>query len=106
MEILSLKEFKKICQRLSFKQFVFSSDNQSWNQVEHTIRISTTFSLMMITYNPNMICFKNNNGILYLDRVKGIKVSDAKSLLGTVFTIICGDTRSKVNDMEYTIVAR
>lgn len=106
MQNLSIQEFKKVCDALSPTQFIFSSENQSWHQVEHTIRAKLTFTIMMIAFNPNTICLKNHTDSLCLNRVKSIKINDEKSMLGTIFTVICGDSGSNSKDVAYTIIAR
>lgn len=107
MENLSVREFMKVCDSLSPKQFIFSSENQAWNKVEHTIKMKLTFTMMLIALNPNVIFLKNDeNNFLYLDRVKIVKTSDEDSVLGDVFTIICGDSANSLNDVEYTIIVR
>lgn len=106
MSNLSVREFKEVCDTLSAKQFIFSSENQPWNRVEHTIKAKLTFTIMLIALNPNSICFKNNDNTLYLERVKGVVMSDEKSVLGEVFTIICGDSVNDLNDVSYTIIVR
>lgn len=104
--LLSVREFKEVCDALSLKQFIFSTENQAWNKVEHTIKAELTFTVMVIAFNPNAIFLKNSTNYLCFDRVKSIKMSDEKSLLGAVFTIICGDSGNNSNDVTYTIIAR
>ena len=106
MKNLSVREFKKVCDALSPKQFIFYSENQSWDKVEHTIKVKLTFTIMLIAFNPNAICFKNKDDFFHMDGVKSIKMSDEKSILGAVFTIICGDLDNDSNDVAYTIIAR
>ena len=106
MQNLSVREFKEVCDTLSPKQFIFSSENQNWNKVEYTMSMKLTFTVMMIAYNPNSICFKNGTDYICLDRVKSIKKNDEISMIGGVFTIICGDFSNSSNDVAYTIIAR
>ena len=106
MSNLSVREFKEVCETLSPKHFIFSSENQPWSRVEHTIKANFTFPIMMIAFNPNAICFKNSDNTLCLDRVKSVVMSDEKSILGEIFTIICGDSGTDLNDVSYTIIAR
>lgn len=101
-----MREFKDVCDSISPKQFIFCSDNQMWNRVEHTINVKLTFTIMMIAFNPNSICFKNSTDFLCLDRVKSIKIDSDSSALGLVFTVVCGDNKSSTNDISYTIIAR
>lgn len=104
MQNLSVREFKNVCDTLSPKQFIFLSENQDWSRVDHTIKVKLTFKIMMIAFNPNAICLQSSTDYLCLDRVKSIKMNE--SILGLVFTVICGDSGSNSNDVAYTIIAR
>lgn len=103
---LSVREFEKLCDVLSPREFVFFSENQSWNMMEHTLKVKLTFKIMLIAFNPNTICFKNHTDFLRLDRVKCVKMMSDTSMLGSIFTIICGDSNDNINDVAYTIIAR
>ncbi len=106
MQNLSVREFKNVCDTLSPSKFIFTSENQQWDKVNHTIKVSLSFKIMLIAFNPNTICFKNADNALCLERVKYIRVNDENSLIGAVFTIVCGDFSSSDSDVSYTIVAR
>ena len=103
---LSVREFKDLCDTLSPSRFIFSTENQLWDKADHTISVKLTFSIMLIAFNPNVICFKNSSDYLCLEKVKCIRTDKNKCALGTVFTIICGDFNSNTNDVTYTIIAR
>lgn len=106
MKNLSVREFKEECDSLSPKQFIFSSENQVWERIEHTAKLKMVFSVMMIAFNPNVIWLEGSDCHLCLDGVKSIKKSEERSILGEVFTIVCGDLRTAINDVEYTIIVR
>ena len=103
---LSVRQFKEACDSLLATEFIFASENQPWNKVEHTLSVKLTFKIMLIALNPNTICFKNGDDYLKLDRVKCVKMYDEKCMIGAVFTVICGDTRNNSNDVEYTVIVR
>lgn len=106
MKKLSMTEFKKTCELLSPDKFIFASENQKWNNAGTTIKANLFFNNMIMAYNPNSICFKGDGGSLQLDRVKSINMSEEDSLLGTVFTVICGDCFSDSHNTFYTIIAQ
>ena len=106
MEILSVREFKNVCDALSLKKFIFYSENQSWDRVENTIKIRLTFTTVLVAFNPNAICLKSEENSICFDRVKSVRMLDNESGLGVVFTIICGDSGNNLNDVSYTIIAR
>ena len=104
--VMSVGELKRYYEGRSVRRILFCTENQSWDKVEHTAKVKLTFTIMLIAFNPNAICLKNKDDFLRLDRVKSIKMSDEKSMLGAVFTIICGDLGNNSNDVAYTIIAR
>lgn len=106
MQKLSLREFKNTCDSLSFNKFTFFSENQSWDKVGHTIKVKMTFKIALIAFNPNIICFKDADNYLCLNRVKCIKMKEENSMIGRVFTIVCGDFSNADNDISYTIIAQ
>lgn len=103
---LSVREFKEMCDTMSPSRFIFSSENQLRNEAKHLISIQITFSVMLIAFNPNAVCFKNSQGNLCLDRVKYVRKENDGSTIGTIFTIICGDFDNEKDDEYYTIVVR
>lgn len=107
MKKLSLSEFKRTCTTISPTQFIFSSENQVQKGEANNVKVRLIFSAIHIAFNPNIICFKNsNNDYLCLSRVKGVEMESEKSLLGTVFNVICGNLYNDFNDSVYTILAR
>lgn len=105
MQKLSVWEFKKYCADLSPQSYLLSTENQKWDDIDNTIRYKAEFCVMIINFNPNTIRFKSGDNYLKLERVKYIKV-DEKSLLGDVFTIVCGNLLDNICDKPYTIIVR
>lgn len=106
MQNLSMQEFKKMFELSPSSEFIFSSENQSWNIKESALSAKLTFTAMVVVFNPNTIYFKNSTDCICFNRVKRVDVSDNKSILGTVFTIVCGDHDNNFNDTKYTMIAR
>lgn len=103
--LLSVREFKIMCDTLSPHKFIFTSENQQWDRVNHTAKVNLSFRIMLIAFNPNTIFFKNEYNWLCLERVKYIKVNRENPLIGVVFTVVCGSLPSTANDISYTILA-
>lgn len=106
MQNLSIREFKTVCDSFSPQEFIFTSANQQWKASNHTLKANLSFKIMMIAFNPNVLCFKSPDNTLCLERVKYIKTSNEPDFIGRVFTVICGDFESSKNDVSYTIIAR
>lgn len=55
MQKISLSEFSKRCASQSYTKFVLSTDNQTWDKIDNTMRMEFEFSSINISYNPNII---------------------------------------------------
>lgn len=106
MKKLLLSEFKDYCVENNFKKFIFLSDNQIKHNTDVYMHISFEFDVLKITFNPNIIYMQSGNNTMRLNKVKLIRVSEEPSLLGTVVTVVCGDSSNKNNDREYVLVMR
>ena len=105
MKKLSLPEFRDYCGAQHFNRIIYSSVNQTQRSIDATTSANFVFNRMIMTFNPNIIHLKSGENSLSLNKVKAIRLSDEESLLGKVFTVICGDSISKNNDKEYTLIA-
>ena len=106
MQELTLREFNDLCDTLSFSKYTFASENQDNSYDNTSLSICCDFELMLIAYNPNAICFKNQNGFLRLGRVRSIKVRKEHPIVGFVFKIVCDSYFSKTKTVSYTFVAQ
>lgn len=106
MKKLSLPEFKDYCCSHTFDKIIYSSVNQVWYSIDNAISADFVFDKMIMTFNPNIIYLKSEDNSLSLKKVKAVKLHEDESLLGKVFTVVCGDSFSQNNNKEYTLVAR
>ena len=106
MKVLSIEEFKSVCNKLSPSEFIVSSDNQRFDSKECGMVFNFTFPTMVVATNPSSICFRDkNNSYIKLSRVKHIKKCQ-DSLLGKVFDIICTGFLDENKEFSYTIIVR
>lgn len=103
MQKLSVREFGDFCAQLPQKRIIFDSVNQDWCAVENTMKIKHYFDNIKISFNPNTVFLCSSLGTTRFERVKYI-VIDEPSLLGAVFTIVCGDSFTKDKDKSYTLI--
>lgn len=104
MQKLSVREFKDFCGKIPQHRFIFDSVNQDWCTVGETMKIKQNFDGVKINFNPNTICLCSSFGKLIFERVKYIRIEEP-SMLGVVFTIVCGDFSTNANNKSYTIIA-
>lgn len=102
MQNLSIKEFKNYCLDVSANKYIFLTDNQQLGMQDKTCDLELEFKQMKINFNPNSIYLKSDHSSMSIKRIKYIQV-DEKSVLGDVFTIVCGDNSK---DKSYTIIAQ
>ena len=83
----------------------FSTENQKWYRVSDPCKVNLSFSAMLITENPNLICLKSGVNTICFDRVKFVEIDTESSVLGTIITLFCGDFGSNDYDITYRLVA-
>ena len=105
MKKLSLQEFRDYCGAHHYDRIIYSSANQTQHSIDATTSANFVFNRMIMTFNPNIIHLKSGENYLRLNKVKAVSLSDEESLLGKVFTVVCGDSFNKNNDREYTLIA-
>lgn len=106
MNILSITEFKNLCDKLSPREIIVSSDNQNMDLVEYGINYSLTFSTINVLLNPSLIYLKNkNDSYIQFGRIKHIK-QYKNSLLGNVFDIVCTGFLDTNNESSHTVIIR
>lgn len=104
MKKMSVREFRDICDANKITRFIMSSNNQEHYLISSTLNIDFVFDELIIAFNPNAICLKNQFGLICFERVKHIRMKPDYSPLGTKFSIICGDFSSSENDVCYNII--
>lgn len=107
MKNLSLLEFQDYVNCTKMDTFIFSTDNQEWDNIDSTISFNMIFKEMIITFYPNIVFFKGDNrDSLRLSRVKAVKMETTPCALGKVFTVVCGKPNTEEQDKEYTLIGR
>lgn len=104
MQKLSVCEFRDFCDKMPQNHFIFDSINQNWCTVGETMKIKENFDYIKISLNPNTIYLCSSFGKLTFERVKYIEIGEP-SILGIVFTVVCGDFSTNLNNKSYTIIA-
>lgn len=104
-KMVTVKELKEYCKRHKLQQISFRSENQSWYRVSDPCKINLSFAIMLIYENPNLICLKSGANTLAFDRVKRVEIDTGLSVLGTVFTVFCGDETAGEHEFTYALIA-
>lgn len=108
MKELSIKEFGELCNTIQPSRFLFNSENQC---VGHYISpVIWAMDFQTITSNPSLctICFGDGKrkDQLKFTMVKGVRLSDRKSVIGTTFSIVCRGLSKSSPDNVYTFIAQ
>ncbi len=101
---VSLFNFKKVCNELSLKRFVYDTSSQIKTNEYQPLNFMASFTSIFISLNPNIIVFKNNSSTLQLSGVKYIEITESKDISAVVLTVICGGAIGNFSDNCYTFV--
>lgn len=106
MKKLSLPEFRDYCNSHLFNSIIFTTSNQSWHSFDCQVTTGLEFSKMIISFNPNIIYLKDKRNSMQFNKIKEVKLDEGKCALGTIFTLVCGNSNNKADDVEYTLVGQ
>lgn len=101
---MSVGELKRYYENRRPKQILFCTANQAWHKVDDPMKIAMSFTSMAMACNPNVICLKSGENMVWFERVKNITVDSDRTPLGTVLDIVCGDSVDRGNDIHYTVI--
>lgn len=102
---VTVRELKEYCDKNKPHCVQFFTDNQLWYRASDPCKIRMTFPIMLIFENPNLICLKSGANTISFDRVKFIEIDTDITMLGTVFTVFCGEFGKEGYDTTYTLIA-
>lgn len=103
MQKLSVREFENFFNSFPSAHVILDSVNQSWFTISETMQIKAEFDDVKISLNPNSMRLGSKTGSVILNRVKYIEIEEP-SLLGSVFSVVCGDASNNNNNKSYTII--
>lgn len=103
-KMVTVAELKKYCMANKPASIQFSTENQDWYKVSDPCKVNMSFPIMLIYENPNLVCLKSGANTMCFDRIKSVEIDTDLTVLGTVFTLFCGDFGSDKHDITYRLV--
>lgn len=106
MKILSIDDFKGLCNRLLLCEFIMCSENQPSSN-DCGLMFDLGFTKIQIECNPSRICLTNtqSSSFLVFNRVKYV-IEREESILGRVFDVVCKGFCDESKEFKYRIIAR
>ena len=83
---MGLTEFNCYCKEWSQLRVIYSEENQKRN-MECPLFLQMSFDEVMISYNPNAVHLKNNNGVLTVGGINKIELYTGG--VGDVIILYC-----------------
>jgi len=103
-KVISVRELQEYLKCHKVNSVVFYTENQRWYCASDPCKIRMSFPIMLINENPNLICLKSGVQSILFDRVKAIEIDTDSTVLGTIFTVFCGDFNTEGYDTTYTLI--
>lgn len=104
MKMLSMMDFKKMCESIAPASFVFNTENQP-NGMSEKAKFVQRYTDVIFMLAPDRICFKNDIETLCFSGIKSIRYNDDEKHVGEIFNITCGILDDNSADISYTIIA-
>lgn len=105
MKKVSVSVFKKLLEEKGFREFRLTSEDQSWNNIGLPSQFELVFGEAAVACNPDIICLKGVCGLVYFRHIEYVYVAPVKTVLGTVFDVVCTDWARGDAITSYRILA-
>lgn len=100
--LCSVRELREYCDVHNFTKAVFFSSNQPWFRTSEPCSVQATFQNIIVLENPALVCLKSGENTIVFDRVKAAEIED--TVLGTLITLLCGQTGQRRVHKKYRII--
>ena len=101
---ISVRGLKMLLDHYKPRKVTLYTENQEWYRQSDTCILRLTFPNLIVYDNQNMVCLKSNTGSICFEQVRYVEVDTDSTVLGTIITVICGDSEL-CNETTYTLVA-
>lgn len=101
---MTFGELKRYFDGRSLNRVLFCTEDQPWECVSNPLKACLAFTSMQMASNPNMICLKGGDNMMYFERVKFADVDAERTPIGTVLDVVCGDKSNRRNDIHYLLI--
>lgn len=101
---ITVKELKEYCKRNSPNQVTYYSENQDDSKSSALCRLRLHFQAMSIYENPNQVQLKSGMSSVCFNGVRFAEIDTELTVLGTVLTLYCGNSRASKPTAAYTLI--
>lgn len=101
---VSVRELKAYCERNSPNQVTYYSENQTDCKNTGLCKLRLHFQVVLISENPNLVCLKSGASSICFNEVRFAEIDTESTVLGTVLTLYCGNSKASKPREAHTLV--
>lgn len=101
---VSVRELKDFCERNSPNQITYYTENQTCDTADGLCKLRLHFQVVLIYENPNQVCLKSGINSICFNGVRFAEIDTESTVLGTILTLYCGNSRASKPTATYTLI--
>lgn len=102
---VSVRELKDFCERHTPNQVTYYTENQSYKGAENDpCKLRLHFEIVLIYENPNQVCLRSGASSVCFNGVEYAEIDTGSTVLGTILTLYCRNSKTSKSASAYTLV--
>lgn len=101
---ITVRELKEYCERNPPNQVTYYSENQDHRKSAGPCKLRLHFQVVLIYENPNQVCLKSGASSVCFNQVIFAEIDTESTVLGTILTLYCGNSRASRSKTAYTLI--
>lgn len=101
---VSVRELKDFCERNSPNQITYYTENQTCDTAGGLCKLRLHFQVVLIYENPNLVCLKSGASSICFNGVRFAEIDTESTVLGTILTLYCGNSKASKDAEAYTLI--
>lgn len=102
---VSVRELKDFCERNPPNQVTYYTENQTYYNASNDLcKLRLHFQVVLIYENPNLVCLKSGASSVCFNGVRFAEIDTESTVLGTILTLYCGNSKASKGAETYTLI--
>lgn len=102
---VSVRDLKDYCERNTPNQITYYTENQACRNADKALcKLRLHFQVVLIYENPNLVCLKSGASSICFNGVRFAEIDTESTVLGTILTLYCGNSKASKDAEAYTLI--
>lgn len=102
---VSVRDLRDYCERNTPNQITYYTENQTCRNADKALcKLRLHFQVVLIYENPNLVCLKSGASSICFNGVRFAEIDTESTVLGTILTLYCGNSKASKDAEAYTLI--